>query len=82
VPDDIAVPVRTDDASSGRPDRLALLSFVTDAETEAVLREALIEILPDGVEVRRGDIRAAKAALQKMPTPSTIIVDSAAKTNR
>jgi pilus assembly protein CpaE len=54
---------------------LALLAFVADAETEAVIREALLEVLPTGVDVRRGNIRAASAALQKMPTPRTLIVD-------
>lgn len=75
MPDDIGQPLRADEGSSGRPDRLALLAFVTDPETEAVLREALIEVLPTGVDVRRGNIRSAIAALQKMPTPKTLIID-------
>lgn len=75
MPDAVGLPVHVDEGSSVRPDRLALLGFVTDAESEAVLREALLEVLPTGVDVRRGNIRSAQAALQKMPTPHTLIVD-------
>lgn len=75
MPDDVGPPIRVDEKSSGRSDRLTLLAFIADAETEAVIRETLLEVLPTGVEVRRGNIRVATAALQKMPTPRTLIVD-------
>jgi len=74
---DIAAPVPAtlEEGSSGRSDRLPLLAIVTDAETESVLREALVEAVPAGIVVRRGDIRLAIATMQKMPTPRTLIVD-------
>ena len=75
MPDDGGPRIRVDEASAGRSDRLALLAFIADAGTEAVIREALLEVLPTGVDVRRGNIRVATAALQKMPTPRTLIVD-------
>ncbi len=75
MPDDISVPIRNEGGASGRADRLPLLAFVADPDTEAVLREALLEIMPAGVDVRRGNIRTANAAMQKMPTPRTLIVD-------
>ena len=71
----IATPLAADEGASGRSDRLALLAFAADADTESVLREVLLEMLPAGIEVRRGGIRAAIAALQKMPTPKALIVD-------
>jgi len=58
-----------------RHDRSAVLAFISDAETEAALREGLIDAVPRGIEIRRGNLRAAIASLQKMPTPHTLIVD-------
>jgi len=75
MPDDGSLPIRAEEGSTGRSDRLPLLAFVADAETEAVLREALVEAVPVGMVVRRGNIRFAVAALQKMPTPRMLIVD-------
>ena len=39
------------------------------------MREGLLEAVPQGFDIRRGTVRAAMAALQKMPTPRTLIVD-------
>lgn len=75
MPDDLGLPVRGEDGSAQRAAQLELLAFVTDPDAEAVLREALLEVLPTGVDVRRGNVRAAKNALQKLPTPKTLIVD-------
>jgi pilus assembly protein CpaE len=58
-----------------RPDRPRVIAFVGDLETETALREGLLEALPQGFEIRRGTVRAAMAALHKMPTPHTLIVD-------
>ncbi|MBV9734917.1 MAG: hypothetical protein JO209_03330 [Acidisphaera sp.] len=59
----------------GRHDRPYLLAFVTDPETEAVLREVLVDAAPQGLDVRRGNVRAAVATLHKTPTPKILIVD-------
>ena len=69
-------PAARDDATR-RSDRPNLLAFVQDADTEAALREGLAEVVPQGLEVRRAGLRAAIAALQKMPTPGILIVDIA-----
>ena len=58
-----------------RPDRAPLIAFVSDQETETALREGLLEAVPQGFEIRRGTVRAAIAALHKMPTPHVLIVD-------
>lgn len=63
------------DIAAGRPDRAALFGFVTDAASEAALREGLADAAPGGIELRRATIRQAIAALQKMPTPRVLIVD-------
>ena len=55
--------------------RGAVLAFVQDAESEAVLRDGLSESLPEGIEVRRGGVATAISTLQKSPTPRTLIID-------
>jgi pilus assembly protein CpaE len=62
-------------AEAQRPDRPLVVAFVGDQTTETVLREGLLEAVPQGFEIRRGTVRAAMAALLKMPTPHTLIVD-------
>ncbi len=75
MPDDLAPSARTEDAASGRPERVPLLAFLADAESELVMREVLVEAAPGGMVVRRGNVRQAITALQKMPTPKTLIID-------
>jgi pilus assembly protein CpaE len=62
-------------AETERPDRLRIIAFVGNQETETALREGLLEAVPQGFEIRRGTVRVAIAALQKMATPQTLIVD-------
>ncbi len=68
-------PVVGQSLPTARHDRAALVAFITTAETEAALREGLADAAREGIEVRRGGIRSAIAALQRMPTPRTLIVD-------
>jgi pilus assembly protein CpaE len=58
-----------------RVDRSVCIAFVTDGVTETALQAGLADVLPGGIETRRGGIRAAIAALQKIPTPRLLIVD-------
>jgi pilus assembly protein CpaE len=62
-------------AGAQRPDRQRIVAFVSDQDTETALREGLLEAVPQGFEIRRGTVRAAIAALHKMPTPHVLIVD-------
>ena len=62
-------------SNTQRPDRPSIIAFVGDQATETALREGLLEAAPQGFEIRRGTVRAAMAALNKMPTPHTLIVD-------
>ena len=68
-------PVAGVDAPGARHDRARLVAFVSDTETEAVLREALNEALPGGGDYHRGNITHAITALRRMPSPVTLIVD-------
>jgi pilus assembly protein CpaE len=58
-----------------RHDRRHLIAFVTDAESERVLRSSLSDMLPEPPDIRRGGIRAAHAAMLKTTTPRILIVD-------
>lgn len=59
----------------GRHDRLNCMAFLDDQVTETAIQQGLGDVMPGGVESRRGGIRAAISALQKMPTPRVLIVD-------
>ncbi len=69
---DAAASVVTDEV---RTDRTTCIAFVTDTLTETALQTGLVDALPGGIETRRGGIRAAILALQKMSTPRVLIVD-------
>ena len=58
-----------------RSERGTVLGFLADPLTEQVVRDGLSDIVQNGLELRRGDIRAATAALAKQPTPEVLIVD-------
>jgi pilus assembly protein CpaE len=58
-----------------RLDRVAVLAFVTDAQTETVLRDGLGDILASGMDIRRGSVRTAVQAMVKLPTPEVLIID-------
>jgi pilus assembly protein CpaE len=60
---------------STRHGRAALIAFVTDAVSEKALSDSLADVLPGGVDVRRGGIRAAITTMQKAATPSVLVVD-------
>ncbi len=77
MPDDGAKPV----ASSAAPDavshggRTQVVAFVTDAESEAVLRLGLLGGGPEELTINRGNSRTAIAAMKKMPSPRVLVVD-------
>lgn len=68
----------TADAShpQGQPqgDRPALIAFVTDEASEAMLRGGLSTVV-EPLQFRRGDVRTATRALGREPTPSVLLVD-------
>ncbi|BDG72039.1 AAA family ATPase [Roseomonas fluvialis] len=65
----------TAQASAPSADRAPLIAFVTDAESDAILRETLLTEMGEGAEVRRGDIVAATKALKRSSTPLALVVD-------
>ncbi len=62
-----------------RIDQLTVLSFVADAATEQVIRDGLGDLAQTGIQntadIRRGNLKAAIAALAKVPTPQIVVVD-------
>lgn len=62
-------------ASVAAVDRVPLVAFVTDAASDAILRETLLAELGEGAEVRRGDVVAATKALKRSATPIALVVD-------
>jgi len=80
MPDDgAATALRTgehqSEAASARHDRASLIAFVTEARSEEALRDGLTEATSEDLDIRRGGIRAAIAAMQKSATPKVLIVD-------
>jgi pilus assembly protein CpaE len=65
------------DGTGGRPDRLTVLAFLGDPATEQVLRDGLGDMPANGMDIRRGTVRTAIAAMAKMQTPEVLIVDIA-----
>ncbi len=74
APNDLILP-EPPAPGSERPDRARLVAFVGTQETEAALRDGLSEAVPQGFDIHRATVRGAMAALQKMPTPHTLIID-------
>ena len=58
-----------------RHDRPQIITFLADAHTEGAVRDGLADLLLETADMRRGGIRAAIAALQKVKTPRILVVD-------
>ncbi len=71
-PDDIT---HVNDAASARYDRPSLIGFIADARSEEALRDGLNEVTVEQLDIRRGGVRAAIVAMQKMATPKVLVVD-------
>jgi pilus assembly protein CpaE len=63
-----------------RPDRKDIMAFVTDAETEAVLRDGLSDAAPRGIEFHRSNVRGAIEVLQDAATPRVLVIDVTGET--
>ena len=61
--------------SASRHDRPSLVAFLADGRSEDVLRDGLADFSQGEMDVRRGGVRAAAAAMQKQVTPRVLIVD-------
>jgi pilus assembly protein CpaE len=62
-------------ARDSRHDRPAFIAFVADARSEETLRDGLAEVVHEDLDIRRGNVRAATAAMQKSATPKVLVVD-------
>ena len=61
--------------SASRHDRPSLVAFIADGRSEEALRDGLADFAQGEMDVRRGGVRAAAAAMQKQITPRLLIVD-------
>lgn len=66
--------------ASARPDRKDIMAFVTDVETEVVLRDGLSDAAPRGIEFHRSNVRGAIEVLQDTPTPRVLVIDVTGET--
>jgi pilus assembly protein CpaE len=55
-------------------ERSTVLAFVTDADSEAAVREGMAELVPS-IQLKRASIRQATAMLRKLPSPEVLVVD-------
>jgi pilus assembly protein CpaE len=63
------------DPATSRHDRPSLVAFAADAHSEEALEDGLADLVPGKLDVRRGSIRTAVAAMQKEATPKVLVVD-------
>lgn len=61
--------------AAGRSNRVSVLAFLSDPLTEQVVRDGLADIVSNGLDLRRGTVRGAIAAMAKLPSPEVLIVD-------
>ena len=61
-------------ADTTRGDTASYLAFVSDGETELALQEGLAD-LRGALEIQRGGVKAALAALQRQNSPRVLIID-------
>jgi pilus assembly protein CpaE len=64
-----------------RPDQLTVLGFVTDANSETVLRDGLNDLAQNGIantaDIRRGTIKTAITAMMRLAAPQILVIDIA-----
>ena len=75
MPPDVALAELQPEQAPARPDRKDIIAFVTDAETENVLRDGLTDAAPHGVEFHRANVRGAIDLLRETSTPRVLIID-------
>jgi pilus assembly protein CpaE len=75
MPPDVAIAEIAQEQAPARPDRKDIVAFVTDAATESVLRDGLVDAAPRGIEVHRTGVRGAVEILQKTATPRVLVID-------
>ena len=58
-----------------RADRVPLIAYACDKETEDLLRDVLLDAAGPGTSIRRGTVANARKALASEPTPNMLILD-------
>ena len=71
MPPDVPIAEMPPEQAPARPDRKDIVAFVTDAETESVLRDGLSDAAPRGIEFHRANVRGAIEILREdCPRPA------------
>ncbi len=63
------------DQPLGRRKRASVIGFANDAQSIAVLRDALSAYSSESVDLRRGDVRTATEVMAQTESPDVLIVD-------
>lgn len=75
MPPDVPLADMPPEQAPARPDRKDIIAFITDADTESVLRDGLSDAAPHGIEFHRTNIRGAIEVLRDNATPRVLVVD-------
>ncbi len=75
MPSEATIADLQQEQAPARPDRKDIVAFVTDAETEMVLRDGLSDAATRGIEFHRANVRNAIDLLRETATPRVLIVD-------
>jgi pilus assembly protein CpaE len=75
MPPDVAIAEAPPEQAATRLDRKDIVAFVTDGETESVLRDGLADTATRGVEFHRASVRGAIDMLRETSTPRVLIID-------
>lgn len=73
--DAAALTLPGDDQLGVRYDRPSFVGFVAEARSEEIVRDGLLEAVSEDMDIRRGTVRQAIAAMQKQATPRVLLVD-------
>lgn len=71
MPPDVPLAEIPPEQAPARPDRKDIVAFITDAETESILRDGLSDAAPRGVEFHRANVRSAVDVLRATATPAS-----------
>src|SRR6185437_3189510 len=81
MPDDGALQLPSGEAESSltssatRHDRPGFIAFISDPKSEEAVHDGLADAISGHIDIRRGGVKTAIAAMQKQATPMILVVD-------
>ncbi len=61
--------------STSRHDRPGFVAYISDPKSEEAVHDGLADAINGHIDIRRGGVKAAIAAMQKQATPMVLVVD-------